>query len=212
MIGLIRSLMMGIGAATAASVPAAATVTVPEVNGVAVTLNMRTWQEHRFVATVPQQHDFSCGSAALATLLRYHYGTAVSEDEVFRDMYERGDQAKIRREGFSMLDMKSYLDRHGFAAGGYRVPIRALAEARVPAIALISEDRYNHFIVIKGLHSDRVLIGDPAKGARTLNVDEFERVWKNGIVLMISQQDHRVPSFNSPSDWDAAPLAPLAMG
>src|SRR5690606_40798166 len=53
--------------------------------------------------------DFSCGSAATATLLTYQYGHPVTELEVFRQMYAQGDQARIRKEGFSLLDMRRYL-------------------------------------------------------------------------------------------------------
>ena len=57
-------------------------------------------KEARFKATTRQQYDFSCGSAALATLLTYHYGYPVTEQSVFEEMFVRGDQAKIQREGF----------------------------------------------------------------------------------------------------------------
>lgn len=210
MLGMhIRSLLMSTGLAAAAWTAAAATVTVPQVNGGSIALKVSTLEERRFSATVPQKHDFSCGSAAVATLLSYHYATPVGEDEVFSDMYRRGDQPKIRREGFSLLDMKSYLDRHGFLAAGFRVELSELAAAQLPAIALITESRYNHFVVIKGMLADRVLIGDPARGARTLRRSEFASVWKSGIVLVVTA-DHGRSSFNSPADWDSAPLAPVS--
>lgn len=54
----------------------------------------------RFEHTLHQQYDFSCGSAAVATLLTFHYGTPIDERTVFTQMFLQGDQAKIRREGF----------------------------------------------------------------------------------------------------------------
>ena len=38
------------------------------LGGVAVTMNVQGFQEKKYSATIPQQYDFSCGSAALATL------------------------------------------------------------------------------------------------------------------------------------------------
>src|SRR5690606_34376751 len=62
----------------------------------------------RYRTTVPQKFDFSCGSAATATLLTYQYGRPVGEAEVFERMYALGDQARIRTLGFSMLDMRRF--------------------------------------------------------------------------------------------------------
>src|SRR4029077_10081261 len=62
--------------------------------------------DSRFKNVVRQHYDFSCGSAAVATLLTYNYGHPVEEMNVLNAMYEAGDKAKIRREGFSLLDMK----------------------------------------------------------------------------------------------------------
>src|ERR1700739_1489884 len=57
--------------------------------------------ERRFQTVVRQRYDFSCGSAALATLMRYHYGKPTSEEFVFLGMWNTGDQARIRQLGFS---------------------------------------------------------------------------------------------------------------
>ena len=74
----------------------------------------------RNLTTLQQQFDFSCGSAALATLLTHHYDFPVNEQAVFAAMFQHGDQAKIRREGFSLLDMKNFLAARGFQADGFQ--------------------------------------------------------------------------------------------
>jgi predicted double-glycine peptidase len=107
-------------------------------------------KELRFLSTTRQQYDFSCGSAALATLLTHHYSYPINETTAFQAMWEHGDQAKIRREGFSLLDMQRYLATIGFKSDGFRQPIEKLFEANLPAIVLVTEKGYNHFVVIKG--------------------------------------------------------------
>ncbi|MBA2352846.1 MAG: hypothetical protein H0V78_13985, partial [Burkholderiales bacterium] len=57
-------------------------------------------KEARYQSTIRQQYDYSCGSAALATLLTHHYGDPVTERMVFDSMYDNGIKEKIRREGF----------------------------------------------------------------------------------------------------------------
>ena len=63
-------------------------------------------REARFQTVIQQRYDFSCGSAALATLLTYHYGAPVTEAQVFEAMYKAGDKEKIHREGFSLVRVR----------------------------------------------------------------------------------------------------------
>jgi uncharacterized protein len=163
----------------------------------------------RFQSTVHQQYDFSCGSAAVATLLSYHYGVVVGEQQVFAEMFAHGDQAKIRREGFSLLDMKRYLAQHGFTADGYELPLAKLAQARYPAIVLVSDRGYLHFVVIKGVAGGRVLLGDPAAGTRAMSEAAFEAIWRNRLLFVIHGWSGTA-RFNAVADWRAAPQAPLA--
>lgn len=184
---------------------------VANIAGSDVRLPLTSLQQMRRAGTLLQQYDFSCGSAALATLLTYHYGHPVSEQNVLEQMYARGEQEKIRREGFSLLDMKHYLDRLGFAADGFEQPLDKLLDARVPAIVLINEAGYHHFVVVKGLTRDRVLIGDPAKGTRALPRAQFESLWIGKLLFVIHNRMEQA-RFNRPADWRAAPAAPLRAG
>ena len=166
-------------------------------------------KERRTMHTILQQTDFSCGSAAVATLLTHHYGFPVSEQAVFAAMYAQGDQAKIRKMGFSMLDMKQFLERQGFQADGFEKPLDALATARLPAIVLLRENGYNHFVVVKGLRAGRVLIGDPAKGLVALARGQFEAMWFNRLLFVIHNRTSAA-RFDADADWSALPQAPLA--
>lgn len=177
--------------------------------GSGYTIPVVSMKETRFYSTLRQQYDFSCGSAAVATLLTHQYGIPVNEAAVFQAMYERGDQAKIRREGFSLLDIKRYLASHGFAADGFTLSLDKLAEAGLPAIVLINERGYHHFVVIKGMRNDRVLIGDPATGTRAMDRATFEAIWVNRILFVIHNRKE-MARFNLDKDWVAAPQAPLA--
>jgi uncharacterized protein len=176
------------------------------------TIHVATLKELRdlraFRTTIRQQYDFSCGSAAVATLLTYQYGRPVDEAQVFRAMFEQGDKAKIQRLGFSLLDMKRYLASVGFQADGFEVTLDKLAEARVPAIALVQENGYNHFVVIKGLRQDKVLVGDPSSGGRIFERAEFERIWHGGILFVIRNHPE-LARFDVADQWRVRLPAPL---
>lgn len=169
------------------------------------------WRQTRMAGTLLQQYDFSCGSAAVATLLTHHYGVPASEAAVFERMFEQGDQARIRRDGFSMLDLKRALAAYGLQADGFEQPLEKLQQAGLPAIVLISENGYQHFVVIKGLSGERVLIGDPAKGTRAMSRPAFDEVWRNRLLLVVHNRTESA-RFNRAADWAAAPSSPLATG
>lgn len=202
---LLLSALCWHGAAPAASIP------VPGAQGQGISLRLTSLKEARFRNTIRQKYDFSCGSAAVATLLTYQYGYPVDEQAAFAQMYAHGDRAKIGKEGFSLLDIKRYLAANGFDADGFEVPLDQLEQERLPAIVLIDERGYHHFVVVKGLRDDRVLIGDPALGTRSLPRSRFEAMWKNHLVFVIHNR-RTLAVFNSPSDWRAAPMAPLGAG
>ncbi|MDM0012185.1 C39 family peptidase [Variovorax sp. J22P168] len=176
-----------------------------------VVLPMTSLKMARTGRTTIQKYDFSCGSAAIATLLTHHYGYPVSEQRVFEQMYANGDQKKIQTEGFSLLDMKRFLAAHGFEADGFEQPLDKLNEARVPAIVLINADGYHHFVVVKGLQDGRVLIGDPAQGTRAMSREAFEKSWQNHLLFVIHNRMDAA-RFNVAADWRAAPRAPFSAG
>lgn len=189
----------------------AAGVEVPAIGGSSFTVPVSSLKQLRFQSTSRQRYDFSCGSAAVATLLTHHYGHRVSEQFVFEQMFKNGDQPTIRREGFSLLDIKRFLAAQGFKADGFKLPLQKLIDAKLPAIVLVSEKGYHHFVVIKGAASGRILIGDPASGTRSLGRDAFEQIWTSKLLFVIHGAA-RAPAFNRLADWRAAPSAPLSMG
>jgi predicted double-glycine peptidase len=179
--------------------------------GMRFNVPVSSMKELRFKATMRQQYDFSCGSAALATLLTHHYHFPIDEQTLFKEMFIHGDQQKIRREGFSLLDMQRYLATHGFKADGFELPLQKLFDAKLPAIVLINEKGYHHFVVIKGEADGRILLGDPSSGTRAIARERFEQVWVNKMLFVIHDTPGS-PSFNEMADWRAAPRAPLGDG
>jgi predicted double-glycine peptidase len=203
--------VLALAAALVPGTAAASSVEVRTPRGGAYALRVTSLKEARFRTTIPQQYDFSCGSAATATLLTYQYGQPVSERDVFVQMYRNGDQRKIRAEGFSLLDMRRYLESRGFVADGFELPLDKLLEERLPAIVLLNDRGYRHFVVVKGLRDGRVLLGDPARGTRAMSRRRFEALWDNRVLFVIHNR-RELAGFNLASDWRTAPPAPLQSG
>lgn len=207
----MRRLLLCIALLATADLAAADGAYMPSIAMGDVVIPLTSLKQARTGRTLIQKYDFSCGSAALATLLTHHYGFPVTEETVFQAMYEHGDQRKIHTEGFSLLDMKRFLAAQGFEADGFEQPLDKLNEARVPAIVLINSDGYHHFVVVKGVQADRVLLGDPALGTRAMPRKTFEKVWQNGLLFVIHNRMESA-RFNLAADWRAAPRAPVSTG
>lgn len=145
---------------------------------------IKSLRDLRFENIVRQENDFSCGASAIATLLQQLYGLPISEHEVITEMLKGADENLVRKHGFSMLDMKNYVDRIGLRGSGYQLDKNGLSALKVPVIALQTSRGYAHFVVIKRVHHGVVYLADPALGHRQMPLEEFAQDW-NGIVLAI---------------------------
>lgn len=192
-----------------AAVPASAGEAVVRTSGGIYSVPTVSLREARFQTVIRQQYDFSCGSAALATLLHYHYDTDVGEATVFKSMYENGNPDIIRQAGFSLLDMKSYLARTGLRSDGFEVTLDKLAEVGIPAIALVNTNGYRHFVVIKGIRDDEILIGDPALGTRIYKREDFEAIWQGVSFIIRDKMKLAQANFNKQEDWAVRAKAPF---
>lgn len=187
-----------------ASLPA----TDAQTGGANITLAVRDIRSRRFGRTIRQRFDYSCGSAALATLLTHHYGLPTGEEAVLNEMISEGDVERIRTLGFSLLDMQRYLARRGIRSNGYRMPLERFATVRVPAIVMIDSNGYRHFVVLRGISDDRVLIGDPNLGTRTMPRVRFEEAWNGVLFVILDRPDLGQASFDLAEDWGVRPRAP----
>lgn len=149
----------------------------------------RSWTARKFDDLVRQEADFSCGAAVMATIFNYAYGHSTTERQVLVNMLKIADPDLVRQKGFSLLDMKTYAISLGMAAEGYRVDYDQLAQLEIPAIVLIDVRGYKHFVIARKVFGDRIAIGDPALGNRTMRRDRFEDAW-NGIAFVVAGEGY----------------------
>ena len=140
--------------------------------------------EKRHQNVVLQQWELSCAAAALATILRYQFGVPATERTVALGLINRKeylsnpDLLKIR-QGFSLLDLKRYVDKLGYEGLGFgQLTFSDLIE-HAPIIVPVNLQGYPHFVVFRGATSSSVLIADPAFGNVTMPIDKFNDGWIN---------------------------------
>jgi uncharacterized protein len=205
-----RSVVLAAAAATSTtSLSAASQVRLSNDTAVAAEVPVMSWWHIPYRTVVRQHYDFSCGSAAIATLLNYHYHQPMDEQKSFAAMWRVGDREAIRKVGFSLADMRSFLISEGYRAEGFKLTMAQLSQLKRPVIVLMDLEGFKHFVVIKGMQDHQVLTGDPMLGIVKYDVKDFQRYW-NGIVLAIlSAPTRERPIYNLASDWNPWAKAPL---
>ena len=154
-------------------------------NTTVMAVSLTSWKDLRFENLVRQETDFSCGAAVMATIFNYAFDRQTTEQQVLVNMLRIADPDIVRQRGFSLLDMKNYAQSIGYEAKGYRVDYATLEALEVPSIALLDIRGYKHFVVVRRAWPDRVAIGDPALGNRTMRRADFESAW-NDIVFVVA--------------------------
>lgn len=211
-IPIIAGLGVALGALAPMTAPARAEVQLQRESGGDFSVKVMTWWDIPFRSVIRQRFDFSCGSAAVATLLTHHYGRPTPEMGPFKAMWAAGDRDLIRKVGFSMYDMKNHLTNMGYRAEGFKLTVAELGKVKRPVIVLIDLKGFKHFVVIKGMNKGRVLTGDSVLGLTQYSTEDFAKMW-NGIALaIVKTPDGNRGHYNLSNDWGPWSQAPLEEG
>jgi uncharacterized protein len=167
----------------------------------------------RDMGVVKQGFDYSCGAAALATLLTYGLNDPVGEDALLRALLEplSPDQlAALQKKGLSLLDLQRLALSRGHKAQGFRIGRDQLVKLSYPVLVFIRPHGYRHFAVFKGVRGDRVYLADPSLGNVRMPLYRFLDMWANesgqGVIFAVERKDGtwpddfalRLPSRTSP--------------
>ena len=144
-------------------------------------------KEIRERGVVMQQWETSCAAATIATVLTYGHGDAVSEAHIAASMLKRSDPATVKKQGgFSLLDMKRFVEDRGYIGRGYKhLSVNDLKAFQAPIVP-IDNYGFNHYVVFNGMKDDEVFLADPAFGNRKMSFIQFERVWMDGMAFVVT--------------------------
>lgn len=165
------------------------------------------YSEFKFRNIVHQAYDYSCGSAALVTVINNYLGIKVTEQQAMEGMLEHGERDKIvARRGFSLLDMKRYVASLGAEGAGFRAELSELIKLDQPAIVPIDYAGFKHFVVFRGVRGDKVFIADPAMGHIVFSLDKFAELWDRNTLFILS------PSKSKPTTLSDLALTDRELG
>lgn len=135
---------------------------------------------------VRQAYDYSCGSAALTTVLNFYLGRTLSERQVMEGLLHYGKSERIvERRAFSMLDMKRLVTALGYPSGGFRATIDDLRDLDHPAIVPIQHAGFKHFVVLRTIRNGRAFVADPSVGNISFTLAQFEEKWDDNVLFIV---------------------------
>lgn len=157
-----------------------------------VILKRHTLKEIRDRYVVKQELDYSCGAAALATLMINYFGERTSERDILdllnirlKNLTEE-EISRKKRVGFSLLDLKYVAQKKGYQAAGFRLSLQQLTQIVSPVIVFVRPLGYHHFAVLRGISGDRVFLADPSRGNLSMSTAHFSDEY-GGVVFVLGK-------------------------
>ncbi len=147
-----------------------------------------SWVELRRENVVMQQRDYSCGAAALATLMQYHLNGDATELGLLLELTEMltvEEMVDRVKNGLSMTDLRLLSVRLGYLASVVRLDLKQLRESKVPLVVGVVVNGYNHFVVYRGMDDRYVYLADPARGNVRTPIFKFQQQWQKNAALVV---------------------------
>jgi ATP-binding cassette subfamily B protein RaxB len=139
---------------------------------------------------VLQAEAAECGMACLAMIGGYH-GYNVSLQEMRRKF-------SVSLKGVNLKSLTLAADQLGLSGRALRLEIDDLKQVKIPAILHWG---LNHFVVLKKVERTKITIHDPAKGKRTMRIEEVSNHF-TGIALELTP----TPDFEKKEEKDKVKL------
>jgi predicted double-glycine peptidase len=163
-------------------------------------IKVRSYLDIRTHNIVMQQFDYSCGAAALATLMSYYFDDNTTEKnllEIARQL-STVNQQQLRKKGLSLLDLKKIAEHKDYRAAGFRLDITQLKKLTGPVLIYYEPNDYQHFAVLKRVSEQYVYIADPARGNVRDLIYKFDKEW-HGIVLALENPATAIKTSATPA-------------
>lgn len=162
-------------------------------------LPVKTWKQLRDADLEKQDLDYSCGSAATATILRSFYGSEVYEKDILDEVTRIGDDGTA-----SFSDLQQAVTKFDYKAVGISANFEKLKTIKIPAVVYLRYRDKDHFSVIRGINKQGVVwLGDPSWGNRKFSQQQFKAMWETredndlkGKLLLIIPANKNTASLN----------------
>lgn len=125
----------------------------------------------RYQGVIGQTNYYTCGPAAVATLLTYYYGQPTAESEILElsEKAMEGSGKSPEEKGVTALALRQALADKGIQARGMRLTLASLADyfrkGGLPVVLHVTKPQM-HYVLAVGLVGEWVILADPSWGRR----------------------------------------------
>lgn len=142
-----------------------------------------------------RQYDSNdCAPACLAMICA-HYGKRM-------DLHHLREKMFTHKQGTVLTDMIAAADSLGFVCKAVRVDQKGFeSKFTLPAIAqVLLDDGQSHFVVIKKIYQNKVILLDPAEGKLSKDVDAFLQTFTGLLILLTPNHNVFETKNEDPAD------------
>jgi hypothetical protein len=158
-----------------------------------------SWTELQKRNLVMQRRDFSCGAAALATLIQYYWGDRVTESYFLKELDKILTPEEIHdriENGLSLTDLRRVAVATGYQATMGTLTFDKLTESKVPLILGVIVDEYDHFVVYRGWDGEWIYLADPIRGNLRVHVCDFRKQWQRNAILAVAKEGEKIRDWS----------------
>jgi predicted double-glycine peptidase len=150
------------------------------------------FRDQKYVGVIAQTTEYSCGAAAIATLLSTFFGAPTAEMQVVElveaSLRTRGAEPSFET-GLTAYDLTQASASLGLRLKGYRLDSRQLQDyfkqGGFPVIAHVTQPRL-HYLVVVGLVDENLLLCDPGWGRYVAPMSELTDARVMSGVFLVS--------------------------
>ncbi len=158
-----------------------------------------SYQELQRVRVVMQQRDYSCGAAALATVIRYYWGDPVTEEQFLMLLARIRTPKELEereKNGLALTDLRDIANKAGYQASLGKLTFPEIAKSKVPLVVGIKVNGHEHFVVYRGTDCYWVYLADPLRGNVRVYAWEFVQQWQENAILVVAKANTKVKDVN----------------
>lgn len=137
------------------------------------------WRRKHYLPMIFQEEVTECGLACVTMILNYH--------QVKIDLFSLRQQFDSSLKGTSLGQLSKIIKQFGLDTKIFKIQSSQITTIKMPCIAFWES---KHFVVIKAIQKDKIILHDPAIGLYTLTKNKFNQFF-SGYVL------ETVPTNNS---------------
>ena len=112
-----------------------------------------------------QIHDYSCGSAALSTLISGVFiDSSINEQQIIDEIFKLKEH-DTEQNGYTATEISEASKKLGYYAEWRKISPENLVKIKQPVLLLIGlNSDFPHYVVLKGIENNEAFLADPIRG------------------------------------------------